>query len=418
MQNRRNGIYLIGIATLIAGLLTGQAIFFNVAYVLAGLLFLSMLWAWLAVRGIRIGRHTRTRRSQVGQRFGEDFSIRNVGFLPKLWLEVRDFSTLPNYQASHVVPHLWPRQRYGWKTETQCIRRGEFFLGPMTFISGDPFGLFSLPRRIEARERIIVYPAMIPVDSVELPIGLLTGGEAKHFLTHNVTTNAAGVREYVPGDTINRIHWKTTARRNKLMVKEFELDPMVDIWLFADFSTRSLAEDPVLQRLGESAFLQASSQTILPSTEEYVVVLAASLARYFVELERALGFTAYIPHHEIYQPERGHRQLTRILETLATAKSVSERSLQEMLALEAQVLARGTTLVLITSSLNVGWIQEAQTLARRGIRLLCVFVDPATFDVSLDSTEIRGTMQLAKIPYIHIRKGDNLTNALSQRPIV
>ncbi|MCA9895206.1 MAG: DUF58 domain-containing protein [Anaerolineae bacterium] len=418
MQNRRNGIYLVAISTLVAGLFTGQAVFFNVAYMLAGLLTLSMLWAWLAVRGIRIARQTRSRRSQVGQRFGENFSIRNVSPLPKLWLEIRDFSTLPNYQASHVVPHLWPRQRYGWTSETQCIRRGEYFLGPMTFISGDPFGLFSLPRRIEARERIIVYPAIVPVDSVELPIGLLSGGEAKHFLTHNVTTNAAGVREYIPGDTINRIHWKTTARRNKLMVKEFELDPMVDIWLFADFSVRSLVEDANFKRLGDAAYLQTSSQMILPSTEEYVVVLAASLARYFVELERALGFTAHIPHREIYQPDRGHKQLTRILETLATAKSQSERSLQEMLALEAQVLARGTTLVLVTSSLDAGWVQEAQTLARRGIRILCVFVDPASFDPSLDSTEIRGTMQLVKIPYIHIRKDDNLTNALSQHPIM
>ncbi|QPC81164.1 DUF58 domain-containing protein [Phototrophicus methaneseepsis] len=418
MPNRRNAIYLTAIITLIAGLFTGQAIFFTMVYVLAGIMLLSAVWAWFAVRGIRIARHTRTRRSQVGRPFSEGFTIRNTGVLPKLWLEVRDFSTMPGYHASQVVPAIWPRNAYQWQTETICTRRGEFYLGPLTITSGDPFGLFSLPRHIDARERIVVYPAIVPVTNVELPIGLLTGGEAQHFLTHNVTTNAAGVREYVPGDTINRIHWKTTARRNKLMVKEFELDPMVDIWLFADFSTQSLVEDIRMRYMSETFYTQTSSQTIPPTTEEYSVVVAASLARYFVQLERALGFSAYLPHREIYQPERGHRQLTRILEALAVAHNKSERTLQEMLALEAHSFARGTTLVLVTSSLDPSWLQEAQILARRGIRLLCIFIDPSSFDPSLDSSEIRGTMQLAKIPYIRIQKDDDITQALAQRPTI
>ena len=43
-----------------------------------------------------------------------------------------------------------------------------------------------------------------------------------------------GVREYVDGDPLNRIHWMSTARRDRLMVKEFELDPQSDVWIFLD----------------------------------------------------------------------------------------------------------------------------------------------------------------------------------------
>ena len=49
------------------------------------------------------------------------------------------------------------------------------------------------------------------------------------------------MREYRPGDAFNRIHWPTTARTNRLMVREFELDPTVDVWIVLDLHSDVLA---------------------------------------------------------------------------------------------------------------------------------------------------------------------------------
>jgi len=119
----------------------------------------------------------------------------------------------------------------------------------------------------------------------------------------------------------------------------------------------------------------------------------------------------------VFQPDRGNRQLTRILQTLAVARSTSNHSLKEMLSLETPHFTRGTTLIIITSSLDAEWVTEAQILMRRGIRPMCVFIDPGTFDSYRDSDEIRGMLQLTKIPTIIISKNDDLTAALEQRPI-
>lgn len=417
MVARRNAIYLVIIGALFAGLFTGRAIFLNIAYLFGGILLLSMVWAWFAVRAVRIARMTRSRRAQVGRSFAEYFRVHNSGWLPKLWLEIRDHSTLPGHSASHVVPSLWSKQQYEWQIDTPCTVRGEFQLGPLTITSGDPFGLFLAPRRINAVERIIVYPAMVPVDSFSLPIGLLSGGEAQRYITQNVTTNAAGVRDYVPGDSINRVHWRSTARRDRLIVKEFELDPMVDIWLFVDFSAQSLVESPNVQRVSPLGALLPGTQMIPPSTEEYAAVIAASLARHFIDDQRALGFSAYLPRREVLQPERGDHQLTRILESLAIARSLSDYPLHAMLALEAHRFTRGTTLVIVTSSLNPRWVQELQVIVRRGVRPTCVFIDPSSFDKAYQSEEIRGMLQLARIPHIPVQQGEGLSAALSQRPI-
>jgi uncharacterized protein (DUF58 family) len=417
MQNRRNAIYLLIIVSLLAGLFTGRAFLFNLAYMLGGLLIVSLIWAWMSVRWIIINRRTRARRAQVGGYLEETFTVRNRALLPKLWLEVRDHSDLPGHRASQVVPALGGRSTYRWYVQTLCLARGEFRLGPMTLTSGDPFGLYLTQRRLSASSRVIIYPTTIHLSNFELPMGMLTGGEAQRRRSHYVTTNAAGVRDYVPGDSFNRIHWRSSARKDHLIVKEFEIDPLVDIWLFADFSRASLVEDPRIQRVDGTGPVIPTSSGIPPSTEEYVVVTAASLARYFINLERALGFAAYTPSREIHQPERGNRQLTRILETLAVARSFSKYTLHEMLTLETPYFTRGTTLIIITASLDTAWVREAQTLSRRGIRSMCILIDSHSFGGSKPADEMRGMLQVARIPTIVVRKRDDLAAALSQRPI-
>ncbi len=62
----------------------------------------------------------------------------------------------------------------------------------------------------------------------------LSGGEARHRRTYQLTSNVAGVRDYVHGDSLNRIHWPSSARAGRLIAKEFELDPTADIWLYLD----------------------------------------------------------------------------------------------------------------------------------------------------------------------------------------
>ncbi|GAB4345188.1 MAG: DUF58 domain-containing protein [Phototrophicales bacterium] len=417
MSNRRNTIYILAILSFVVGLLTGRAFYFNLGYMFCALLLFSMLWAWASVRWLVITRRTRSRRAQVGRLFEEQFIIHNPAILPKLWLEVRDESNLPGHVASHIVPALGVRSKYSWQVKTRCATRGEFKLGPMTISSGDPFGLFHAMRRIDATTRVIVYPQIVEIQQLELPIGNISGGEAQRRRSHYVTTNAAGVRDYVPGDSFNRIHWRSTARRDKLIVKEFEIDPLVDIWLFADFSALSLVEAANIKRVGGTGPIMPVSNEIPQSTEEYVAVVSASLAKYFITLDRALGFAAYTPNREIHQPERGNRQLTRILESLAVARSLSDYTLGQMLTLETPYFTRGTTLLIVTASLEPSWVIEAQILTRRGIRPMCILIDASTFGGIKPSDEIRGILQMANIPTVVIRYGDDIATALAQRSL-
>ncbi|MCL4254501.1 MAG: DUF58 domain-containing protein [Anaerolineae bacterium] len=416
MKSRRYVFYFLTATMFVVGIFTGKAYFFNVGYMLLGVIIISYVWSWFSVRWISITRKTRARRAQVGRTFEETFIVKNRSIIPKLWVEVEDQSDLPDHRASRVVPSLGISGQHDWSLQTRCIARGEFRLGPMVLMSGDPFGLFTARRFINATSRVVIYPTMVKLSHVDLPMGMLSGGEAQRQRSHYVTTNAAGVRDYVMGDSINRVHWRTTARRDQLTVKEFEIDPLVDIWMFADFARTSVIESPDLKR-SESGYIIPTHGGIPASTEEYVAVVTASLARYFIDLERVLGFIAYTPQRALHQPERGRRQLTHILETLAVAKSTNTYTLAQTLVLEAQSFSRGTTLIIVTSSADNTWITEAMLLSKRGIKVLCVLIDASTFGYAPSGEEMAAYLRVVKIPTLVIRRGDDIADALARQSL-
>ena len=99
---------LVGILCLVIGLVTGRRMFFNMVYLIGLALLLSLIWAWTGISSVRIARRTRSRRSSVGKLAEESFTVANTGILPKVWLEIRDHSTLPVHRVSQVLNALPP----------------------------------------------------------------------------------------------------------------------------------------------------------------------------------------------------------------------------------------------------------------------------------------------------------------------
>ena len=284
-------------------------------------------------------------------------------------------------------------------------------------VTGDPFGLFEVQRHISATSRLVVYPPIVSIAEFALPIGILPGGDALRRRTHHITANAAGVREYAPGDSFSRIHWKSTARRDRLIVKEFELDPLADIWIMMDADrTVHVGEYAPTDAEAEAMPWETAAQFTLPAaTEEYVVAIAASLANFFLQRDRAVGFATYGQSHEVIQVDRGSRQLTKILETLAVIRAQGTVSLGQMLTMEGDQLSRGTTMIVITPSVREEWVAAAQRLMRRGLRVIAVLVDPESFGGRAGAARTAGLLAAVGIPSYIVREGDDLRVALSHR---
>jgi uncharacterized protein (DUF58 family) len=307
-------------------------------------------------------------------------------------------------------------QRRIYWSHTLLTQRGVFPLGPTVLSSGDLFGLFPVSRSLPSQETLLVYPLMFDVRSFPNPPGLLPGGEALRRRTHQITPNASGVREYYPGDPLNRIHWMSTARRDRLMVKEFELDPLAEVWIFLDAARSGQAALP--QPRPEFNVLnywrQTTKVTLPPSTEEYAVSIAASLARHFIRRGRAVGLVSEGRHLALLPPDRGGRQLGKILEELSVSRAEGGLPIRGLVESQATHVPRGSIVVLITPTAHMEFTFVVEYMLRRGLRVVAVMIDASTFGGALGNAQLVERLRLLSVPVRQIVNGVELEEALSE----
>ena len=408
-------VLLLLLLSILAGTVTGSQLYYRLGYLWAVLFIGSWLWSRFSLQGLSLVRRPRSMRAQVGQVFEERFEIDNPGRLPRVWVSVRDDSTLPGTQGSRVFPIIEPHRGRSYLARTRLLERGVFPLGPTALESGDPFGLFPVSRLLPPEETLLVYPMMAELHKFPIPAGVMPGGDALRRRTPQVTPNAAGVREYAPGDPLNRIHWVSTARRGRLISKEFELDPLAEIWIFLDANRTGQASLPYVPAIGPSDDLWKRDLEISlpPSTEEYSVSTAATLARYYIRHGRTVGFASAGQSVTTIPPDRGGRQLSKILEALALIRAEGEMPLRALVEIHVQHLTRGSTVVLITHSASDEVALLADYLIRRGSRPVVVLIDTASFNGLAGTDELAEKVKFLNVPVRVVKRGADLELSLS-----
>jgi len=407
-------LFLLALS-LLAGFVTGSLFYYRLVYLWAFLFAGSWILARVSLRGVKVIRTARTLRSQVGHIFEERYEVQNNSRLPRLWIEVRDESSLPGSQGSHVLSMLRGHESRSYLVRTRLLERGVFPLGPTVLASGDIFGLFPSNRVYPVGDSLLVYPMMVEVQRFPSPPGWLSGGEAIRRRTSQITANAAGVREYAPGDPLNRIHWLSTARRNRLMVKEFELDPLAEVWIFVDAAKEaqaSLPQEPY--QFDARDMWRPNLKIALPSsTEEYAVSIAASLARFYLRIGRSVGLVSAGQSLRVLPSDRGARQLGKILETLALLRAEGRLPLEALVEAEVRNLPRGSTVVLVTPSVGDGVVVPVELMMRRGLRPVAVLLDASTFGGPSGIEYVSSNLGALNVPVCRIGLGDDLGAALS-----
>lgn len=402
---------------------SGSNLVFGIAYLLTAVLVISYLLAWLSTRDVALRRYTRAERGQVGQYIEETFEVANNSGLPKLWLEVEDYSTMPWHDASRVISSLGHHSRERWQVRTLCTQRGWFRLGPMNLRSGDPLGIFDVEQSLDATGSMVVYPLVVDLTSFEPSVSDLSGGEARRQRTYQLTTNVASIRDYAPGDSLNTIHWPTTARVRRLMTKEFELDPTADIWIYLDLFRDAQygdAEDAVRPEVGLFALRSRRNKegtnriNLPPVSTEYGVSITASLARYFLTRDRSVGISAYSRGREFLQTDRGERQLNKVLELLAVIEPEGDLPFAQVIANDSVRLNRNDTIIAISADPNPEWATALYESQRRGVNSIAVIIDGTTFGELQPYTELQEKMETSGISYYMVREGDSLSDALSK----
>jgi uncharacterized protein (DUF58 family) len=130
-------------------------------------------------------------------------------------------------------------------------RRGTLALRGFRVATRFPFGLFSKAMTLEHPEELLVYPEVEPEQVAPPRTSDVQAGEQPRTQL-GAGTEVGGLREYAPGDSHNRVHWRASLRRGALVVRETESERNARVEVHLSTPTRDF----------EAAVRRAASEVV------------------------------------------------------------------------------------------------------------------------------------------------------------
>ena len=359
-------LLLIAAANFIIGYRTSIKFFYFFFGFLSCLIFLSLLWTILAALTSRIS----LARKAGGKVIEDDVleietTLINKTVLPLFNVVLEE--SLPCASAGERVKFVFfdflaPGSSRVVKYSCVCPDRGKYMLGPFRAYFFDPLGLFFFEKRYNVYSQVYVYPRIFPIykfprlaKGIQPWFGINTArssGDEDEFF---------GVREYKDGDPIKRIHWASTAKKNRLIVKQFQ--------------NQSFYRATVIFNLEKDKDYGQDKESIT----EYTVKIAASVCKYLFDSSVSIEMIAHAGEIVHIPFNRGSEHLDNIFKFLAVARPESGVGLADIIPEFLSYIPDDTTLIVIATVEDLGYIAQMLPLAKGNISLVPLVLISSTF---------------------------------------
>ena len=311
------GVLGLGLLLGLAGINSGT----NLIYLLSATLFAVVLVDW-ALSGVAL-RHLTGRRSHPGHVFaGEEMKVDLVIKNRKRWFgaaSVRVREDHPGPAAGGWIFEIRPGGRAGITYPITLPRRGRHRFEALEVSTLYPFGFLERRRRLAVPSEVIVLPEIRRFQPRPGQIPAAGRVARRRSWVSSDEEEFHGVREYRDGDNPRRIHWKTTARKGTLMVKDL----------------RALQSGRLVVVLDSS--VPEGSDPSRAEDLERAIILAASILHDGYRRNRAMSLLTHAPGLVEFPGDRGRTHLFRMLESLGCLEPPGE---EHSAALVRQARAR------------------------------------------------------------------------------
>jgi len=288
--------------------------------------------------------------------------------LPLYMVEVADiFPAGDLYNIRALIPdRIDKNSLVELEYQEVCTRkRGVYVLGPLKLVCSDPLGIHRVSRELDVLTNLLVYPQAPDLEYFQvLGDGTLSQVGMETLLKPGHSEEFTGLREYQEGDNPRRIHWPTSARHERLFVKEFREDVITEVSLFLD-----------MHRLALSGVGDVTSV-------EYIIKAAAALARVAIEKSHLVQVFSLSSSPAHIPPGGGYHHLITILDHFTYLRPQGEDRLEADLASYVPLLKPGSTAVLIACATAINpetLVPLLRHILDRRIRISVILVDDRSF---------------------------------------
>ena len=238
-------LFFVSLVVLAVAIYLQLGFFVYATYVLMGILVVSYYLTRNAVENLHVRRHCSVETAETGDIAEVELRIDNAGAIPVPWVILEDSVpmdalmmkppkiTINGERFSVISMGSKSQKKLTYKIEFNS--RGYYQIGPTMLESGDVFGLNRRYRVLTKPIYIMVYPKVVPLVGFSLESRRPMGEVRMSHRLFEDPSRISGVREYIEGDPLNRIHWKASARAGKLHCKTFEPSCVMGSTILLDF---------------------------------------------------------------------------------------------------------------------------------------------------------------------------------------
>ena len=397
-QSWKRSVYIIaaaGVALAVAFLINSPYMAFAV-YAFLLLTVTAYVTSFLWLTGLECERSADRVQLWQGEDVAVTVRVTNKHGWPIPWIFVEDYHPpdFPRKGPNARLAILMPRRSITLQYRLTCPRRGYHRIGPVLYESGDLFGLHKRFRTAENRDYVSVLPTVAYIETFNVAARRPQGPVRITNRIYADPTRISNIREYMPGDPLNTIHWKATARTGELHVKTFEPTSISGGTLILDFHEDSYLEEKRETRMELAVTTAASIAYLLQMSGEQVGLLtnardAAEAARY--ETASASAHNRFVMDDLLREEEESTRispltvstcrsteQGQKIIENLARVLPGHGLDLTELILAQFMTLPRDATLLPVTGQVTDRLALTLAMMKQSGFNVSVFLIDAGT----------------------------------------
>lgn len=363
MVRRAAGITLTASAiflAMVAVLLNSSALFYMSTAIIATIIA-SRVQSYLSVRGLHFERHAPS-EAKVGELVTVDLTVWSDRRIRRPLVYIVD--GLPSrLVVADLTPSLPIAPAYDVPITTKYnfrpLRRGRYRWSALKVVGTDALGLVTTERKYDQSPvEMLVVPNPLPVDYETPPAPAFGISESETGQGRGAGIEPRGIREYVSGDSLRYVHWRSSARAGKLLVKEF--------------ATGSFAYTAfVFQRTHGSEVGVGATTTL-----EQMCANAAYMAERMIKQGGEISFPTIGQTFGTFS-YKDHTQ--EVLSMLATVEADVSMSIAEEVRLACKNMPAGGLLYTFVALADDGLPQQVRQCLAQGVQVVAMIYDAAAY---------------------------------------
>ena len=383
MTSRGRAVLVVGAVVYAAAWTFGSRALYPVAAGLVLAVLLAVTWVRLSSRPPHVSRYGAARDVVEGDDVFVELLIETTSTVPPPTLVAHERAGRLGERRVELLRNGLGAYRAVY--ELYAVPRGRYPFEEVRLTIEDPFALARTEIVQGEPQALVVYPRLVDLERLFSEGGAHAQEGRRLLLQRPTGFELHSVREYVQGESLRKVHWPTTARSGRLMVKELEDAPRDEVAVLLDGDARSGTD----------------------RSFDVAVRAAGSVLQAHVRRRRRCALVLNSAAREV-QAVTSESDWRRALEVLAGAERDAQTPAFALLQADGGVAARSLELVVVTSRVDAALVDRLvqRALSRRGTSLVYVEAEPGPVPQLL-------RLQAVGVPVAIVRLDDDLAAALA-----